>query len=167
MELLTRIQQICGKQNHILNVLHIEDPFLKISGNCSMQILYKIELISFRLSEQCWKCCHVSSNYAEVPVCMDRYAEVPVCMDRWKGLSGWLVVSDYTCCWNCHFCFRLQFETADDQDFIAIQNAIEEVISELQKLPGLSYLEEVRVQYYNFGGRVWMMSCERKPARSC
>uniref|UniRef100_A0A8C4VFE3 A-kinase anchoring protein 9 n=1 Tax=Falco tinnunculus TaxID=100819 RepID=A0A8C4VFE3_FALTI len=29
---------------------------------------------------------------------------------------------------------RLQFETADDQDFIAIQNAIEEVISELQKL---------------------------------
>uniref|UniRef100_A0A8C8BHE6 A-kinase anchoring protein 9 n=1 Tax=Otus sunia TaxID=257818 RepID=A0A8C8BHE6_9STRI len=39
---------------------------------------------------------------------------------------------------------RLQFETADDQDFIAIQNAIEEVISELQKLPGLSYLEEVR-----------------------
>uniref|UniRef100_A0A8C8BK65 A-kinase anchoring protein 9 n=1 Tax=Otus sunia TaxID=257818 RepID=A0A8C8BK65_9STRI len=37
---------------------------------------------------------------------------------------------------------RLQFETADDQDFIAIQNAIEEVISELQKLPGLSYLEE-------------------------
>uniref|UniRef100_A0A8C8BET6 A-kinase anchoring protein 9 n=1 Tax=Otus sunia TaxID=257818 RepID=A0A8C8BET6_9STRI len=38
---------------------------------------------------------------------------------------------------------RLQFETADDQDFIAIQNAIEEVISELQKLPGLSYLEEL------------------------
>uniref|UniRef100_A0A8C4VB38 A-kinase anchoring protein 9 n=1 Tax=Falco tinnunculus TaxID=100819 RepID=A0A8C4VB38_FALTI len=37
---------------------------------------------------------------------------------------------------------RLQFETADDQDFIAIQNAIEEVISELQKLPGLSCLEE-------------------------
>uniref|UniRef100_A0A8C4VB26 A-kinase anchoring protein 9 n=1 Tax=Falco tinnunculus TaxID=100819 RepID=A0A8C4VB26_FALTI len=35
---------------------------------------------------------------------------------------------------------RLQFETADDQDFIAIQNAIEEVISELQKLPGLSLL---------------------------
>uniref|UniRef100_A0A8C8BDY7 A-kinase anchoring protein 9 n=1 Tax=Otus sunia TaxID=257818 RepID=A0A8C8BDY7_9STRI len=40
---------------------------------------------------------------------------------------------------------RLQFETADDQDFIAIQNAIEEVISELQKLPGLSYLEEVKL----------------------
>uniref|UniRef100_A0A8B9GKG7 A-kinase anchoring protein 9 n=1 Tax=Amazona collaria TaxID=241587 RepID=A0A8B9GKG7_9PSIT len=38
---------------------------------------------------------------------------------------------------------RLQFETADDQDFIAVQNAIEEVISELQKLPGLSYLEEL------------------------
>uniref|UniRef100_A0A663LU26 A-kinase anchoring protein 9 n=1 Tax=Athene cunicularia TaxID=194338 RepID=A0A663LU26_ATHCN len=37
---------------------------------------------------------------------------------------------------------RLQFETADDQDFISIQNAIEEVISELKKLPGLSYLEE-------------------------
>uniref|UniRef100_A0A8C6IYS0 Uncharacterized protein n=1 Tax=Melopsittacus undulatus TaxID=13146 RepID=A0A8C6IYS0_MELUD len=40
---------------------------------------------------------------------------------------------------------RLQFETADDEDFITIQNAIEEVISELQKLPGLSYLEEVRL----------------------
>uniref|UniRef100_A0A663LU16 A-kinase anchoring protein 9 n=1 Tax=Athene cunicularia TaxID=194338 RepID=A0A663LU16_ATHCN len=40
---------------------------------------------------------------------------------------------------------RLQFETADDQDFISIQNAIEEVISELKKLPGLSYLEEVRL----------------------
>uniref|UniRef100_A0A8C3LEK3 A-kinase anchoring protein 9 n=1 Tax=Chrysolophus pictus TaxID=9089 RepID=A0A8C3LEK3_CHRPC len=38
---------------------------------------------------------------------------------------------------------RLQFETADDQDFIAIQNAIEEVISELQKLPGVSCLEEL------------------------
>uniref|UniRef100_A0A8C3D3P8 A-kinase anchoring protein 9 n=1 Tax=Cairina moschata TaxID=8855 RepID=A0A8C3D3P8_CAIMO len=37
---------------------------------------------------------------------------------------------------------RLQFEAADDQDFIAIQNTIEEVISELQKLPGLPYLEE-------------------------
>ncbi|XP_062461147.1 A-kinase anchor protein 9 isoform X9 [Pezoporus occidentalis] len=40
---------------------------------------------------------------------------------------------------------RLQFEAADDQDFIAIQNAIEEVISELQKLPGLSYLEELKL----------------------
>ncbi|KAM6209613.1 A-kinase anchor protein 9 isoform 2-T2 [Sarcoramphus papa] len=40
---------------------------------------------------------------------------------------------------------RLQFETADDQDFIAIQNAIEEAISELQKLPGLSYLEELKL----------------------
>ncbi|XP_053916677.1 A-kinase anchor protein 9 isoform X2 [Cuculus canorus] len=40
---------------------------------------------------------------------------------------------------------RLQFETVDDQDFIAIQNAIEEVISELQKLPGLSYLEELKL----------------------
>ncbi|NXI41548.1 AKAP9 protein, partial [Galbula dea] len=40
---------------------------------------------------------------------------------------------------------RLQFETADDQDFIAVQNAIEEVISELQKLPGLSCLEELKV----------------------
>ncbi|XP_051468465.1 A-kinase anchor protein 9 isoform X2 [Apus apus] len=39
---------------------------------------------------------------------------------------------------------RLQFETADDQDFTAIQNVIEEVISELQKLPGLSYLEELK-----------------------
>ncbi|KAM8810860.1 LOW QUALITY PROTEIN: A-kinase anchor protein 9 [Eudromia elegans] len=40
---------------------------------------------------------------------------------------------------------RLQFETADDQDFMTIQNAIEEVISELQKLPGLPYLEELRL----------------------
>ncbi|XP_035752650.1 A-kinase anchor protein 9 isoform X3 [Egretta garzetta] len=40
---------------------------------------------------------------------------------------------------------RLQFETADDQDFLAIQNAIEEVISELQKLSGLSYLEELKL----------------------
>ncbi|NWS53452.1 AKAP9 protein, partial [Chunga burmeisteri] len=40
---------------------------------------------------------------------------------------------------------RLQFEAADDQDFIAIQNAIEEVISGLQKLPGLSYLEELKL----------------------
>ncbi|NXK02000.1 AKAP9 protein, partial [Herpetotheres cachinnans] len=40
---------------------------------------------------------------------------------------------------------RLQFETADDQDFITIQNAIEEVISELQKLPGLSCLEELKL----------------------
>ncbi|XP_064907104.1 A-kinase anchor protein 9 isoform X3 [Columba livia] len=40
---------------------------------------------------------------------------------------------------------RLQFEAADDQDFIAIQNAIEEVISELQKLPGLSCLEELKL----------------------
>ncbi|XP_065522460.1 A-kinase anchor protein 9 isoform X2 [Lathamus discolor] len=40
---------------------------------------------------------------------------------------------------------RLQFETADDEDFIAIQNAIEEVISELQKLPRLSYLEELKL----------------------
>ncbi|NWH62224.1 AKAP9 protein, partial [Geococcyx californianus] len=40
---------------------------------------------------------------------------------------------------------RLQFETADDQDFIAVQNAIEEVISELQKLPGWSYLEELKL----------------------
>ncbi|NXG61441.1 AKAP9 protein, partial [Hemiprocne comata] len=40
---------------------------------------------------------------------------------------------------------RLQFETADDQDFIAIQNAIEEGISELQKLPGLSCLGELKL----------------------
>ncbi|XP_071889742.1 A-kinase anchor protein 9 isoform X5 [Anas platyrhynchos] len=40
---------------------------------------------------------------------------------------------------------RLQFEAADDQDFIAIQNTIEEVISELQKLPGLPYLEELKL----------------------
>ncbi|NWS86844.1 AKAP9 protein, partial [Toxostoma redivivum] len=38
---------------------------------------------------------------------------------------------------------RLQFETADDQDFIAVQNAIEEVISDLKILPGLSSLEEL------------------------
>ncbi|NWV14986.1 AKAP9 protein, partial [Ptilonorhynchus violaceus] len=40
---------------------------------------------------------------------------------------------------------RLQFETADDQDFIAVQNAIEEVISELKILPGLSGLEELKL----------------------
>ncbi|XP_014795729.1 PREDICTED: A-kinase anchor protein 9 isoform X3 [Calidris pugnax] len=40
---------------------------------------------------------------------------------------------------------RLQFETADDQDFIVIQNAIDGVISELQKLPGLSCLEELKL----------------------
>ncbi|NXM37386.1 AKAP9 protein, partial [Oxyruncus cristatus] len=40
---------------------------------------------------------------------------------------------------------RLQFETADDQDFIAVQNAIEEVISELKILPGLSCLEELKL----------------------
>ncbi|XP_050189663.1 A-kinase anchor protein 9 isoform X2 [Myiozetetes cayanensis] len=40
---------------------------------------------------------------------------------------------------------RLQFEKADDQDFIAVQNAIEEVISELKTLPGLSCLEELKL----------------------
>ncbi|NXK96072.1 AKAP9 protein, partial [Formicarius rufipectus] len=40
---------------------------------------------------------------------------------------------------------RLQFETTDDQDFIAVQNAIEEVISELKMLPGLSCLEELKL----------------------
>ncbi|NWX29751.1 AKAP9 protein, partial [Notiomystis cincta] len=40
---------------------------------------------------------------------------------------------------------RLQFETADDQEFIAVQNAIEEVISELKVLPGLSSLEELKL----------------------
>ncbi|NXU15906.1 AKAP9 protein, partial [Pardalotus punctatus] len=40
---------------------------------------------------------------------------------------------------------RLQFETADDQDFIAVQNAIEEVISDLKILPGLSSLEELKL----------------------
>ncbi|NXC09874.1 AKAP9 protein, partial [Orthonyx spaldingii] len=40
---------------------------------------------------------------------------------------------------------RLQFETADDQDFIAVQNAIEEVIAELKILPGLSSLEELKL----------------------
>ncbi|NWX62080.1 AKAP9 protein, partial [Promerops cafer] len=40
---------------------------------------------------------------------------------------------------------RLQFETADDQDFISVQNAIEEVISELKVLPGLSSLEELKL----------------------
>uniref|UniRef100_A0A8D2QIF5 A-kinase anchoring protein 9 n=1 Tax=Zonotrichia albicollis TaxID=44394 RepID=A0A8D2QIF5_ZONAL len=38
---------------------------------------------------------------------------------------------------------RLQFETADDQDFVSVQNAIEEVISELKILPGLPSLEEM------------------------
>ncbi|XP_066053855.1 A-kinase anchor protein 9 isoform X7 [Chamaea fasciata] len=40
---------------------------------------------------------------------------------------------------------RLQFETADDQDFNAVQNTIEEVISELNMLPGLSSLEELKL----------------------
>ncbi|NWV84372.1 AKAP9 protein, partial [Dasyornis broadbenti] len=40
---------------------------------------------------------------------------------------------------------RLQFETADDQDFITVQNSIEEVISELKILPGLSNLEELKL----------------------
>ncbi|KAL9870844.1 LOW QUALITY PROTEIN: A-kinase anchor protein 9 [Geothlypis trichas] len=40
---------------------------------------------------------------------------------------------------------RLQFETADDQDFISVQNAIEEVISELKILPGLPGLEELKM----------------------
>ncbi|XP_027604935.2 A-kinase anchor protein 9 isoform X2 [Pipra filicauda] len=40
---------------------------------------------------------------------------------------------------------RLQFETADDQDFIAVQSAIEEVISELKILPGLSCLGELKL----------------------
>ncbi|XP_030120522.4 A-kinase anchor protein 9 isoform X3 [Taeniopygia guttata] len=40
---------------------------------------------------------------------------------------------------------RLQFETADDQDFVSVQNAIEEVISELKILPGLSSLEELKM----------------------
>ncbi|XP_071285079.1 A-kinase anchor protein 9 isoform X2 [Agelaius tricolor] len=40
---------------------------------------------------------------------------------------------------------RLQFETADDQDFILLQNAIEEVISELKILPGLPGLEELKM----------------------
>ncbi|XP_039569143.1 A-kinase anchor protein 9 isoform X8 [Passer montanus] len=40
---------------------------------------------------------------------------------------------------------RLQFETADDRDFISVQNAIEEVISELKILPGLPNLEELKM----------------------
>ncbi|NXV75387.1 AKAP9 protein, partial [Atlantisia rogersi] len=40
---------------------------------------------------------------------------------------------------------RLQFEAADDQAFIAVQSVIEEVILELQKLPRLSYLEELKL----------------------
>ncbi|NXB72818.1 AKAP9 protein, partial [Donacobius atricapilla] len=40
---------------------------------------------------------------------------------------------------------RLQFETADDQDFTAVQNAIEEVLSELKILLGLSSLEELKL----------------------
>ncbi|CAN8184954.1 unnamed protein product [Coccothraustes coccothraustes] len=40
---------------------------------------------------------------------------------------------------------RLQFETADDEDFMSVQNAIEEVISELKILPGLPSLEELKM----------------------
>ncbi|NXX49818.1 AKAP9 protein, partial [Tricholaema leucomelas] len=39
---------------------------------------------------------------------------------------------------------RFQFETADVQDFTAVQNTIEEAVSELQKLSGLSCLEELK-----------------------
>ncbi|NXP75549.1 AKAP9 protein, partial [Ramphastos sulfuratus] len=39
---------------------------------------------------------------------------------------------------------EFQFETADAQDFTAVQNTIEETVSELQKLSGLSCLEELK-----------------------
>uniref|UniRef100_A0A8U8BQF1 Uncharacterized protein n=1 Tax=Geospiza parvula TaxID=87175 RepID=A0A8U8BQF1_GEOPR len=40
---------------------------------------------------------------------------------------------------------RLQLETADEKDFISVQNAIEEVISELKILSGLPSLEELKM----------------------
>lgn len=61
----------------------------------------------------------------------------------------------------------MQFETADDQDFIAVQNAIEEVISELRILPGLSSLEEVRVNAVTLMGGVWMKNCEQELQGVC
>ncbi|XP_074840859.1 A-kinase anchor protein 9 isoform X2 [Carettochelys insculpta] len=40
---------------------------------------------------------------------------------------------------------RLLFETADDEDFIGVQNNIEDVLSLLRTLPGLSQLEELKL----------------------
>lgn len=45
VELLTQFNKFVGSRATFLNVLHVEHPFLKISGNRSMQILYKIESI--------------------------------------------------------------------------------------------------------------------------
>lgn len=88
----------------------------------------------------------------------------PVHRNPQKVLLVWLGLSELICCWNTPFCFRLKFETADDQDFIAVQNAIEEVISELKILPGLSSLEEVRVNAVTlmgeFGWRAVSRNCK-------
>lgn len=40
-----RYNKFVGSRTTFSNVLHVEHPFLKISGNCSMQVLYKIESI--------------------------------------------------------------------------------------------------------------------------
>lgn len=92
-------------------------------------------------------------NVALSPVLLKWLAVHPVHRNPWKVLLVWLVVSELICRWN-PFCFRLQFETADDQDFISVQNAIEEVISELKILPGLPGLEEVRVNAVTLMGEL-------------
>lgn len=117
----------------------------------------QIQFICLRVTECLQICGLISSNCVNV-VCW-RPSMCLLGRHCSFGLTLWY--------WNCPCHFRLQFETADDQDFIAIQNAIEEVISELQKLPGVSCLEEVRMQCCNFGGRLWMVRCEQKAARSC
>ncbi|KYO26646.1 A-kinase anchor protein 9 isoform B [Alligator mississippiensis] len=40
---------------------------------------------------------------------------------------------------------RLQFETADNEDFIGVQNTIEDVLLQLQSLPGLPQLHELKL----------------------
>ncbi|XP_019363949.1 PREDICTED: A-kinase anchor protein 9 isoform X5 [Gavialis gangeticus] len=40
---------------------------------------------------------------------------------------------------------RLQFETADNEDFIGVQNTVEDVLLQLQNLPGLPQLHELKL----------------------
>lgn len=137
--MITRIQQICGKQNHSFKC-----------GSCRTSLStneWKLFYTLFLKSSQfCLEWLSSLENVALSPVTVLKWLAVdPVHRNPRKVLFVWLVVSELICCWNCPCCFRLQFETADDEDFIAVQNAIDEVISELKILPGFSSLEEVRV----------------------
>lgn len=128
-----------GSRTTLLNVVHVEHPCLQMSGNCFIHFFLKS-------SQFCLEWLSSLENVALSPVTVLKWLAVdPVHRNPRKVLLVWLVVSELICCWNCPCCFRLQFETADDEDFIAVQNAIEEVISELKILPGFSSLEEVRV----------------------